>query len=90
MKICILDGNVILNKDILHEMLMEQLELPDWYGKNLDALHDCLTDMTEDTEIVIFHEEALFDHLERYGRLFINVLKDAEEENTHIKWKIAE
>lgn len=29
----------------LHAELKEALELPDYYGGNLDALHDCLTDI---------------------------------------------
>ncbi|MBR5509668.1 MAG: barstar family protein [Lachnospiraceae bacterium] len=89
MKTCILDGNVILNKEMLHEMLAEQLDFPHWYGKNLDALYDLLTDLQE-TEIVIFHQEALFNHLERYASLLIRVLEDAAKENHGIRWRVAE
>ncbi len=28
------------------------LRLPDWYGQNLDALWDCITDLTEPTVLV--------------------------------------
>ena len=28
-----------------HEALKEALSFPDYYGHNLDALHDCLTEM---------------------------------------------
>ena len=90
MKTCVLDGNIILNKEILHEMLAEQLELPHWYGKNLDALYDCLTDLKEDTEILIFQEEAIGDHLGRYAALLVRTLKDASNANPHIQWKIVE
>ena len=30
----------------LHEQLMESLPLPAWYGRNLDALYDALTDLS--------------------------------------------
>lgn len=90
MTTCVLDGNVVLNKEILHEMLAEQLAFPAWYGKNLDALYDCLTDITEDTEIVIFNEEALQDHLERYAGQLMRTLKDASKENPYVNWKVAE
>ena len=31
----------------LHEYLAEELCFPFYYGKNLDALYDCLTDLPE-------------------------------------------
>lgn len=42
MKITI-DGNQITSKVQFHKVLKEKLELPDYYGNNLDALLDCLT-----------------------------------------------
>jgi len=27
----------------LHDWLIEKLSLPEWYGRNLDALWDCIT-----------------------------------------------
>ena len=34
-------------KDALHSALAEVLDFPDWYGSNLDALYDCLTDLDD-------------------------------------------
>jgi ribonuclease inhibitor len=34
----------------IHEVLKRDLELPDYYGGNTDALWDCLTDMREEIE----------------------------------------
>ena len=34
--------------------IAEALEFPDWFGHNLDALWDCLTDLTEPT-VLIWH-----------------------------------
>nr|WP_313780584.1 barstar family protein [Paenibacillus larvae] len=39
----LLDGRKIGNLGQLHTVLKEALELPDYYGNNLDALWDCLT-----------------------------------------------
>lgn len=47
----ILDGIMIREKS--HEYLKEKLDLPDYYGKNLDALYDCLTEIGVETEIEI-------------------------------------
>ena len=31
----------------LHKYLRTELELPDYYGENLDALYDCLTEVCD-------------------------------------------
>jgi len=33
------------NLNVLHDAFAEELKFPDWYGKNLDALNDCLSDL---------------------------------------------
>ena len=41
----VLDGSAVSSREDLHEALARGLALPDWYGGNLDALFDCLTDL---------------------------------------------
>ena len=36
----------------LHGKIGEALAFPSWYGANLDALYDCLTDLEEDTHLI--------------------------------------
>ena len=48
----------------IHEVLKRELDFPDYYGGNTDALWDCLTDMLGDpSHIEIFGFE---DIKERY------------------------
>lgn len=61
----ILDAGKIEEKGKSHEYLKEMLQLPEHYGKNLDALHDCLTEM-DNTEI-------LWDNIEHAGIYFRRV-----------------
>ena len=61
-----------------HEILARELDFPPYYGRNLDALHDCLTDLSADT-VIILAESANAD-----PRL-IAVLRDAAEENPHLR-----
>ena len=49
MKIIELDGKCI--KKHSRDYLKEKFSFPDYYGKNLDALYDCLTDIWVETEI---------------------------------------
>ena len=79
-----LDGRSIADNRELHELLRRELHFPEWYGCNLDALYDCLTDLTEDTEIEILHNAELEQALDGYAYGFFRVLRDAAEENPHI------
>lgn len=40
------------DKKELHARIAAALDFPDWYGHNLDALMDCLTDL-EDTHVTL-------------------------------------
>ena len=63
--------------DELHTQLAESLDFPCWYGRNLDALHDCLTDLTEDLTITLIEPFRLPG--------LLHVLEDCAEENLHIQ-----
>ncbi|MDT8718019.1 barstar family protein [Clostridium sp. 19966] len=43
MKEIILEGSLFTSRQELHNILKSELMLPEYYGKNLDALWDCLT-----------------------------------------------
>ena len=51
-----LDFSKCMDRSDVHTYLKEQFGFPDYYGNNLDALHDCLEEMT-DVEIVVENEE---------------------------------
>ena len=44
-----IDGKLIKSEG--HDYLKEALNFPDYYGKNLDALYDCLTEIGVETKI---------------------------------------
>ena len=52
-----------------------------WACVNLDALHDCLTDITEPTELVIRGGAALETALGGYAAALQRVLADCAAEN---------
>lgn len=41
-----IDCRLLTSRDALHQIFSEALSLPEYYGKNLDALHDCLTSIS--------------------------------------------
>ncbi len=83
-----LDLNKMTSLPALHNYLHQALELPEYYGMNLDALHDCLTEMAVPTEIVVPAKVQDEKYLGWYGEQLLEVLQDAAEENQALQVKI--
>ena len=90
MQQCEINGAEIHSRAGLHDVLSRTLQLPAWYGRNLDALHDCLTDISTDTILYITHPDALRTGLDAYAEIFLQVLTDAAGENPHFHYEIKE
>ena len=77
MEFIIIDGRRMTSIEETHKYLARTLRLPDYYGHNLDALHDCLTDLNRSVWIVLingdFMDEALGDYAKRLRRVFTDV-----------------
>ncbi len=67
-----------------HAHIARRLSFPKYYGKNLDALHDMLTERGEKTEIIIKGSERLRESMDGYGARIIKVFLDSAEENPNI------
>lgn len=80
----ILNGQAIGDRETLHDTLSRQLSLPEYYGRNLDALYDCLTDLQEPLDVIVLHEEELREALGGYAGALLQVLKDSAAENGRI------
>ena len=83
MKRITLDLTHIETVKALHIYLQYKLNLPEYYGRNLDALHDCLTEIDEDMQILV-HAEQDAGECAAYLPRLMRVLQDAAEENAHI------
>lgn len=73
-----LDGKLI--KEEGHDYLKDALNFPDYYGKNLDALYDCLCEIGTETEIVLINSEEVSKDL-------IDTFIDAADENELLSFK---
>ena len=76
MKTVILDAREISDKEALHAALAAQLDFPDWYGGNLDALYDLLSASSRPCNLVIRDAPALEAALGEYARRLLRVLTD--------------
>ena len=81
----VLDLETLMGREDLHRRLRELLPLPAWYGNNLDALYDCLTDLQEEVQLAILHSCLLQERLGAYGTAFMAVLTAAQQENPRLQ-----
>ena len=66
-------------KEELHSYLKKKMKFPDYYGENLDALFDCLTDISADTAV-----DIKYDADNELQRAVLAVFSDAVSQNTHL------
>ena len=69
----VLDGKKMVSKEEAHKYLKETFGFPEYYGENLDALHDCLTEMT-DVEVEFLNADDMLGAVGKYGEKLFQVL----------------
>ncbi len=65
----------------IHGYLKEQLNFPDYYGENLSALYDCLTDLSQEVLLVLEKNQADSGNILCYLEKLWEVFQDAALEN---------
>ena len=73
-----LDGTRLCVRGEALELLGQALVFPEWWGRNLDALHDCLTDLGRPVRLELSHREAM--EAAPFGRRLLRVLEDSAAE----------
>ena len=75
--------STVTDRASLHEKLKACLGLPDWYGANLDALYDCLTDLGP--SVISLAGLRWLEPLGSYGEKLLQVFRDAESDARDLK-----
>lgn len=73
-----LDGAGLRDRAEAMDLLDRALALPSWWGRNLDALHDCLTGLGRPVRLEVERREAMEETA--FGRRLLRVLEDAAAE----------
>ena len=81
MRTITINGREMTSRTNAHAHIAERLSFPDHYGRNLDALHDCLTEIFEPTYIIFEHRNDALLSLGSYGAALLKVLNNSAEEN---------
>ena len=79
-----LDGKAMVDRPAAHSHLAQRLDLPTYYGRNLDALYDVLTEIGTDTELILEDPAAVVENLGKYGEALLSTMQEATEENPHL------
>ena len=87
MKQVILEAAMLTDMDAVHDAFTGALNLTEAYGRNLDALYDCLTAMGEPVEVVVPCRDLLAEMLGKRGEMLLRMLQDAARENAQITLK---
>ena len=86
MRRIIIDAGDMRDRDSLHLVMKEALNLPEHYGRNLDALWDCLMEIRP-AELYLRNAKLLEALTEGYGRKLIGLLEQAGEERKDFSFK---
>ncbi len=82
-----LDGKKMSDRKAAHEYIANKLGFPEYYGKNLDALHDCLCEIGEETCVTLINADEFVENLGSYYKGFIRVFSDAAQENEKLEFR---
>lgn len=85
----VLKGSEAKSIESFHTQVKSILELPEYYGANLDALWDCLTGWIETPITLVWEDfEISKTNLGDFADKALSVFKDAEKEVNGFKIEI--
>ncbi|OZM58409.1 barnase inhibitor [Lottiidibacillus patelloidae] len=77
----IINGEEFLNIEEFHKYIKVKMELPDYYGENLNALWDCITGFIDLPLLLVWvNFEKSKVYIGKYAEEVLQVFKEAQNE----------
>ena len=81
MNIYLLDGKDMTSREKAYRKIEKIMSFPEWFGHNLDALSDCLSELPgEKTAIVFVNTDALRENLGQYAEKMLKCFRQLADE----------
>lgn len=80
MKVFLLDGKDMTSLDAAYDVISRELSFPDYFGRNLDALYDCLTELSSEATVVFVNTAILEENLPEKADAVLDCFRDASME----------
>lgn len=80
MRVIVLDGKMMKTVEEAHAYIAKTANFPSYYGKNLDALADCLGELGKNTCVVLLNEADMKKQLGAYAKRMLDVFTDISEQ----------
>lgn len=80
----ILDGKKMTSRRSAHEEIASAMHFPEYYGHNLDALYDMLSQTRGQAKLI--NVGAALANLEGYGCNLLKTFYDAMQDNPNFKF----
>ena len=87
MEYIVLNGQDYQDRKDFYKDVRQKFDFPDYFGRNLDALHDCLTEVGRDVTVLLLNRDALSENLGAYAEKIVRVLKNSAEENDYLTFR---
>lgn len=83
---CTIDGRNMTTRAAAHQEIAQALQLPVYYGSNLDALWDVAS--TFEADVTMANPGAMLNALQGYGCKLLATLYEAAERNPEFTFQI--
>lgn len=80
----VIDLKDVQSKEDFHDRIEEGFDCPDYYGRNLDALYDVLTDEVEDVEIYFTNAADMAENMDKYYDAFVEMCEEVQQDYENI------
>ena len=81
-----LNGKKMKTREEAYDHIARELEFPEYFGRNLDALYDLLTEFS--AEVTLKNPAAMLNFLGAYGCKMLKCFFDAAEASSSFSFKV--